>query len=251
MTMSAAAAKPNRISLGRIFLPSSLHERFQIDRYHICKFIREHAIPLLKPQLLVLDAGSGHLKEQMMRKELLATGATLQTCDMNAGLGVDFVEDVSNMSFTDAQYDVVICTQVMEHVQSPEKTCAELVRVLKPGGHLFITAPQSANLHNLPWHYFNPTKFGLHLLIEKNGLEIKAIVPQGGHFSQLATTLHYTVPVIAQSNLPALIKRPAELMAQFFFGFVTKVILLPLDRFDVESRNAPGWCFHAMKPLDA
>ena len=246
--MPDSTTKPRRLSLGRLFLSSSLHERMQLDRYHICQFIRHHALPLLKPGMLVLDAGSGHLEEQLMRKELLATGATLHTMDMNPGPGVDFTGDVSAMEFASETYDAVICTQVMEHVQSPERTCAELTRVLKPGGHLFITAPQSAPLHNIPWHYFNPTKFGLQMLVEKNGLKILEIVAQGGHFSQLATDLHYTVPVIRQSSLPGIVKLPLEIAARFLFGFVAKLILIPLDRYDTEKRNASGWCFHTLKP---
>lgn len=224
-----------------------MHERMQLERYQICQFIRQHVLPLLKPGMNVLDAGSGHLEEQVMRKELLATGINLHTMDMNPGPGVDFTGDVSAMEFASGIYDAVICTQVMEHVQSPERTCAELTRVLKAGGYLFITAPQSAPLHNIPWHYFNPTKFGLQMLIEKNGLEIRQVLPQGGHFSLLATMLHYTVPVIKQSSLPGIVKLPVEIIARFLFGFLTKLILIPLDRFDTEKRNPVGWCFAATK----
>ena len=247
--MPAPSSKPHRLSLGRLFLSKAIHERMQLERYQVCQFIRQQVLPLLKPGMLVLDAGSGHLEEQVMRKELLATGITLHTMDMNPGPGVDFAGDVSAMAFASETYDAVICTQVMEHVQSPELTCAELTRVLKPGGHLFITAPQSAPLHNIPWHYFNPTKFGLQMLIEKNGLEIQQIVPQGGHFSQLATALHYTVPVIRQSSLPGPIKLPMEILARFLFGFVAKLILIPLDQYDTEKRNAGGWCFAAVKKV--
>ena len=247
--MSASPSKPPKFSLGRLFLPARLHERFQLERYHVCQFLRENAIPLLKPGMKVLDAGSGHLAEQVMREELLATGISLTTIDMNPGPGVDFTGDVSAMPFEDAAYDVVICTQVMEHVQSPERTCRELVRVLKPGGILFATAPQSAPLHNIPWHYFNPTKFGWKLLMEQNQMEVVAIKPQGAHFSQLATALHYTVPVIEQSSMPGWLKMPASLLARALFGFVAKLILVPLDRYDTQARNAGGWCVHARKPL--
>lgn len=245
--MADSKSKPRRISLGRLFLPEKFHERMQLERYHVCQFLRDHAIPMLKPGMKVLDAGSGHLEEQVMREELLATGITLHTMDMNPGPGVDFTGDVSAMEFASDTYDVVICTQVMEHVQSPPKTMQELARVLKPGGSLYVTAPQSAPLHNIPWHYFNPTKFGLTLLLEQNNMEIRKVVPQGAHFSQLATALHYTVPVLQQSSLPAWARVPMTLFARLMFGFVAKVILVPLDRFDTQTRNAGGWCFAAVK----
>lgn len=245
--MSHAHPKPTRRSLGSLFLSRTMHERMQLERYQVCQFIRVEAIPMLKAGMTVLDAGSGHLEEQVMRAELLATGITLHTMDMNPGPGVDFTGDVSAMDFASNTYDAVICTQVMEHVRSPEKTCAELARVVKPGGHVFITAPQSAPLHNIPWHFFNPTKFGLQMLAENNGLDVLKIVPQGGHFSQLATALHYTVPVIQRSSLPDIVKKPAILLARIFFGFFAKIILIPLDKYDTEKRNAGGWCLAAVK----
>jgi len=236
------------LSLGRLFLPANLRQRLQIERFHVCEFVRHEAIPALRAGMLVLDAGSGRLEEQVMRVELLATGATLHTLDVCEGPGVDFVGDVANLPFDDASYDAVICTQVLEHVKSPPKTCAELIRVLKPGGMLYITAPQSAPLHNLPWHFFNPTKLGIQMLLEEQGMEIIKVTPQGRHFSQVATVLHYTVPVIQQSSLPKLLKFPVELLARVLFGFVTKLLLIPLDAIDTQCRNAGGWCFAARKP---
>ena len=234
-------------SLGRRLLPARWHERMQIDRFHISEFLRHHALPVLKPGMLLLDAGSGHLPEQVMRTELLATGVTLRTNDFNAGPGVDDVMDVSAMTYEDASFDAVICTQVLEHVQSPPKTMAELARVLRPGGHLFVSAPQSAWLHNLPWHYFNPTRFGIELLLEQNGLTVEARVAQGGHFSLLATNLHYTVTMLQRSRLPNIVRLPLMLLSRVMFGLILKLFLLFLDRFDTDQRNTLGWCFHARK----
>lgn len=236
-------------SLGRRFLPAHWHERMQIDRFYISEFLRHHALPVLKPGMRLLDAGSGHLPEQVMRAELLKTGVSLRTNDFNAGPGVDDVMDVSAMTYSDASFDAVICTQVLEHVQSPPKTVAELTRVLKPGGHLFISAPQSAWLHNLPWHYFNPTRFGIELLLEQNGLQVEARTAQGGHFSLLATNLHYTVTMLQRSKLPALARLPLVLGSRFMFGLALKLFLLWLDRFDTDRRNTLGWCFHAQKKV--
>jgi SAM-dependent methyltransferase len=238
---------PGQPSLGRRLLPARWHERMQIDRFHISEFLRHHALPVLKSGMRLLDAGSGHLPEQVMRAELLATGATLRTNDFSAGPGVDDVMDVSAMTYPDNSFDAIICTQVLEHVQSPPRTVAELARVLAPGGHLFISAPQSAWLHNLPWHYFNPTRFGIELLLEQNGLTVVSRKAQGGHFSLLATNLHYTVTMLQRSKLPGLVRKPAVLVSRLVFGLALKVFLLWLDRFDTDQRNTLGWCFHARK----
>jgi len=42
--------------------------------------------------------------------------------------------------FPDEVFDIIICTQVMEHVDSPEKSLNEMFRVLKPGGVVYISS---------------------------------------------------------------------------------------------------------------
>jgi 2-polyprenyl-3-methyl-5-hydroxy-6-metoxy-1,4-benzoquinol methylase len=44
------------------------------------------------------------------------------------------------LPFPDAHFDVIICMDVLEHVQDPEKLLAEISRCLKPGGLCHLTA---------------------------------------------------------------------------------------------------------------
>ena len=65
---------------------------------------------------------------------------------LQQNLGRDSRATVKNGSllevpFADASFDVVQTTQVLEHIVDHEKAAAELVRVLKPGGHAIITVP--------------------------------------------------------------------------------------------------------------
>ena len=41
----------------------------------------------------------------------------------------------------DASVDMVMCTQVIEHIAEHEQVAAEFSRILKPGGHALITVP--------------------------------------------------------------------------------------------------------------
>ncbi len=45
-----------------------------------------------------------------------------------------------HLPFADAAFDTVVCMDVLEHVQQPEKLLAEISRVLAPGGLAYITA---------------------------------------------------------------------------------------------------------------
>lgn len=45
------------------------------------------------------------------------------------------------LPFPDASLDIVTCLTVIEHVESPAHAIAEMARVLRPGGMLFLEAP--------------------------------------------------------------------------------------------------------------
>lgn len=45
------------------------------------------------------------------------------------------------LPFPDASIDIVTCLTVIEHVESPSLAVAEMARVLRPGGMLFLEAP--------------------------------------------------------------------------------------------------------------
>jgi SAM-dependent methyltransferase len=60
-----------------------------------------------------------------------------------------------HLPFEDASADVVFTLQVLEHVDEPERVLAEIDRVLRPSGRLYISAPNylsfSENHYNVPW----------------------------------------------------------------------------------------------------
>jgi SAM-dependent methyltransferase len=50
--------------------------------------------------------------------------------------------DVAGLPFTDGFFDVVICSEVLEHIEDNRAAVAELLRVLKQGGDLVVTVPR-------------------------------------------------------------------------------------------------------------
>ena len=57
-------------------------------------------------------------------------------------LGVFLAADVTHMPFGDAFFDLVICSEVLEHIPNHEAAVRELVRVLKPGQDLVVSVPR-------------------------------------------------------------------------------------------------------------
>lgn len=64
---------------------------------------------------------------------------------------IKFIQaDIQNIPFQDDHFDTVISCETIEHVPDPYHAVRELIRVLKPGGRLYLTTP----------NYFNP--FGIY-----------------------------------------------------------------------------------------
>ncbi len=50
-------------------------------------------------------------------------------------------QDLEELSFDDGEFDLVISTDVLEHVPDPYRAHGEIRRVLRPGGHHVFTVP--------------------------------------------------------------------------------------------------------------
>lgn len=52
------------------------------------------------------------------------------------------VTDITRLPFADATFDLVICSEVLEHIPADRAAMAELLRVLKPGKDLVVSVPR-------------------------------------------------------------------------------------------------------------
>lgn len=75
----------------------------------------------------------------------------------------------------DSSIDLVFCRQVFEHVRHPEPLLRQVHRVLRPGGHLALSASFLEPFHSRS--IFGYTPYGFHLLLESAGLGLVEIRP--------------------------------------------------------------------------
>jgi len=61
--------------------------------------------------------------------------------------------DIVSIPVENEHFDSIICIEVLEHLPDPVAAVTELIRILKPGGTLIITAPFSSLTHFAPYHY--------------------------------------------------------------------------------------------------
>jgi len=72
---------------------------------------------------------------------------------------MDIIYDGVNIPFGDNEFEIVLCTEVIEHVLDTEKFLHEIKRILKPNGYLIITFPFLQTLHETPNDFFRFTPF--------------------------------------------------------------------------------------------
>jgi SAM-dependent methyltransferase len=88
-------------------------------------------------------------------------------CDMREGLGVDRLEDVHALSFTDNLVGTVLLLETLEHVENPFQAVAEVFRVLKPEGILLVSCCMDFPVHEYPADYWRFTPQGFDLLLRQ------------------------------------------------------------------------------------
>lgn len=69
--------------------------------------------------------------------------------------------DAHKIPFSDNSFDVVTCTEVLEHVIGPEKVLREIKRVLKPGGIAIIEMDTGNFLFSFIWYLWSHLRNGV------------------------------------------------------------------------------------------
>lgn len=96
-------------------------------------------------RVLDVGCGAGHLMRLLRdRKRANVTGLDFSSwaCERLRAEGFDaVVGSLPRIPFPDGSFDVVIATEVLEHLDRPERTLEEMARVAKPGGLLMVSVP--------------------------------------------------------------------------------------------------------------
>lgn len=167
----------------------------------------------------VLDAGAGRLAYRSMIKQYAKSYTSSDFQKTHEEL--DVVTDIENMSFERDSFDIVFCSQVLEHVPHPWIAFSEIYRILKADGIVIITVPMLGYIHNAPYDFYRYTNYGLENLAKDAGFKIIELRTLGGIFSffgYIRSTLLmplYCIPLIG--------------LMVFYFNKLLSVLDITLD----------------------
>ena len=110
----------------------------------------------------VLDVGAQYCPYYPLFQNKCESYTSLDVLDTPI---VDIVCNAEEMQLDDCCFDLVLCTQVLEHVQNPQRVVDECYRVLKPGGLLIATAPSIFPEHGYPGDFWRFMPDGFRYLL--------------------------------------------------------------------------------------
>jgi len=184
----------------------------------------------------ILDVGCGNRPYRSIFKSPFYEGIDIEGGGhVDKEKIVDKFFDGINIPYPDQQFDIIICTQVLEHTLDPKKLVKEMNRVLKTQGKVFITVPFVCNEHEIPYDFRRFTRYGLEQLLTENNFKITNLIPTtgiSGVIGQMSSafifeSLTFRSPMI-KTILAVLILGPIQIIS-LFFDWLTGKCWITLD----------------------
>lgn len=152
----------------------------------------------------VLDVGCG---EQPLRATLESLGYAYYSLDVeqNRRHTVDVVAKIDEPFESQVDrlglFDLVVCTEVLEHVADWSTAFSNIRSLLVPGGRALVSCPHVYPLHEAPFDFWRPTPFAIRHFAGKAGLSVVAEESAGDGLDVLGTVLACAEPVARSGGL--------------------------------------------------
>lgn len=158
---------------------------------------------------VLLDAGAGEQKYRPYCSHLkyiaqdfgkyvsneIPVGLQMDSWDYS---GTNIFCDIIDMPVENESVDVILCTEVFEHLKNPILAIKEFSRILKMNGMLILTAPFCCLTHMAPFFYYNGfSEYWYREHLADYGFEIKEFVKYGSYFKYMCQEL-FRVESIAE-----------------------------------------------------
>jgi SAM-dependent methyltransferase len=157
-------------------------------------------LPVASNGAVALDLGSDKCPYRAL---LESRGYAVKTLDLTRDHGADYAGSAEATGLPNESFDLVLCTQVIEHCMNPWGALAEAFRILKPSGSLIVSAPHVWFYHPHPTDHWRFTQEGLVRLCRDVGFEPMVLLSQGGSVLTLFQVMNFlTYGVLGRMGAP-------------------------------------------------
>jgi len=235
------------------WLKSFYNRIYRFNQYNRDLWVKRHAATI-PHQVNVLDvgAGTGRYRNYFSHCNYNAHDFGKTPKLKGKYTQLDYISDITNIPVDSNTFEVIICTEVLEHIPEPIKAINEFYRILKPQGILFLTAPLNSRLHQEPYHFYGGfTAHWYHKFLPEIGFTIQSIEANQGFFSHFGQEcLHFCSLINPFKNNQNLIIR--LLISPLWLVIMPLAILFPLigmilDKFGIDSADTVGYFVVARK----
>ena len=166
---------------------------------------------------------------------------------------IDFVSEANAIPVPDASFDVVICTEVLEHVPEPIAVVREFGRIVAPGGRLIMSAPLGSGIHQEPYHFYGGyTPYWYRRFLQEAGFASIIVTANEGTLRHVAQETIRFVRMTRPFGFAApwyvqLLWLPFWLIFAPILGFGVPLSAKLLDQFDREQRFTVGYHVTAVR----
>lgn len=115
----------------------------------------------------VLTIGAGGEVNELLGDYARRQGFIVTSFDIDEKYGPDILGDICTHDFGETGFDVIVLSEVLEHVHSPHLAIKNIHRILKKDGRLILTVPFIFPIHERPHDYFRYTRYGLEFLLRE------------------------------------------------------------------------------------
>lgn len=140
------------------------HERLTPHIYALFKATNKYLSDLKADTLL--DVGAGD-------KRYRGCVNCIRYISLDVSGRMDVIADATALPFKNNSLDMILCTQVLEHIKNPFLAVEEFGRILSENGTILITVPTVMYLHEVPQDYFRYTRYGIEHILNKNNISVK------------------------------------------------------------------------------
>jgi SAM-dependent methyltransferase len=131
----------------------------------------------------MLDVGCGTRRYETLFKDFVNVYIGLDWPQIQDRAQPDIIADAMKIPLKDSSMDVVLATELMEHLPFPQTFLMEIKRVLCENGTLILSVPFMEPIHEEPRDFYRFTPYSLHLLLEHHGFRIQKLWNKGGWWS--------------------------------------------------------------------
>jgi SAM-dependent methyltransferase len=149
---------------------------------------------------------------------------------------IDVFGLAEKLPFGPEKYDLVLLTQVLEHVEEPKIVLKEINYVLKCNGVLIVSFPFLYPVHEAPRDFYRYTGYGIKYLAKETGFVIEKIEPVSGFW------------ITFFGFLSIYILRKSKVLYKIFFPLLLlfKFICILFEKLDKSSKNNWTWNYYSV-----